>query len=141
MELALFLITLSREKGRARLSDSPAAREYQSAVQCMRRGVCQNLTLPEIARDCHSSVSTLKQLFQRYAGISPKAYYTKLRYDEALRRLKAGHSVAQVSEEMGFSSPNYFSAFIKRQTGLPPARFLRAITTPSEPEDLDHANH
>ena len=134
--LALFLIELSRVESHTQLSEAPTAREYQSVVHVMRRGVCQNLTLTEVAERCHISVSYIKVLFQRYAGISPKAYYAKMRYDEAMRRLKGGQSIAAVSEAMNFSSPNYFSVFIKREAGLPLAKYLKQAQSPSDSHEM-----
>ena len=123
--LTLFLLKLSMETGRAQLSETPSAKVYQKVVGAMREGVCQNLTLEEIGEQCHVSVSTIKHLFGQYAGVSPKNYYAKMRFDEAVRLLKEGVPIPEVADRMNFSSPNYFSVFIKRQSGLPPARFLR----------------
>ncbi|MBQ6823860.1 MAG: helix-turn-helix domain-containing protein [Clostridia bacterium] len=125
MELSAFLIRLSTEEGRAQLSQAPSAQVYRLAVQTMQARLSENCTLQELADTCHVSVSYLKLLFRRYAGISPKAYYSKMRYDEALRLLQEGFSVAETAERLNFSSPNYFSAFIKRYTGQPPARYIK----------------
>lgn len=126
MELSAFLIRLSMEEGRAQLSQAPSAKVYRLAVQTMRERLAENCTLPELAEACHISVSYLKLLFQRYAGISPKNYYSKMRYDEAVRLLKEGYPVAEVAERLNFSSPNYFSAFIKRYAGQSPARLAKS---------------
>lgn len=125
MELSAFLIRLSMEEGTARYSQAPAAILYRRAVQTMREHLCENATLDSLAGECHISVSYLKKLFQRYAGISPKSYYSKMRFNEAIRLLEKGLAVAEVSEQLGFSSPNYFSAFMKRYTGQPPARYIK----------------
>lgn len=125
MELSAFLIRLSMEEGRARLSQAVSAKVFRQAVKAMQKRLYQNCTLTELAADCHVSVSYLKVLFERYAGISPKSYYGKLRYDESVRLLRENRSVAEVAELMNFSSPNYFSAYFKRYAGKPPARWCR----------------
>lgn len=128
MELSAFLIRLSMEEGRARLSRAASAKVFRQVVKTMQARLYQNCTLSELAEACHISVSYLKLLFERYAGISPKSYYGKLRFEESLRLLREGRSVAEVAELMNFSSPNYFSAFFKRYAGKPPARCCRETT-------------
>ena len=93
----------------------------------MQQGLYENLTLEQIATACHISTSYLKVLFARYAGISPKAYYLKMRYNEALNLLKKGLSATEVATKMNFSSPSYFSAFMKRYAGLPPAKYVKTL--------------
>ena len=94
----------------------------------MGEALQENLTISQIAARNAVSVTTVKELFQKYAGISPKAYYSEMRGNEALRLLKAGKDIAEVAELMNFSSPNYFSAFFKRYAGKPPARWCRENT-------------
>lgn len=46
---------------------------------------------------------------------------------EAKRMLMvASNSVAQISEELGFSDPSYFNRFFKKNTGVTPLHFLNA---------------
>ena len=45
---------------------------------------------------------------------------------EARRRLREeGRSVAEVADELGFSSASYFSTRFKRAAGMSPREFLR----------------
>ena len=54
------------------------------------------------------------------------AYYEQLRMSEARRRLREeGRSVAEVADELGFSSASYFSTRFKRAAGMSPREFLR----------------
>ncbi|MBQ9859833.1 MAG: helix-turn-helix transcriptional regulator [Clostridia bacterium] len=127
-ELASFLFRLAlKGKPASNYSHELTAKEYRRAVNAMQQGLYDNLTLAQIAATCHISISYLKVLFARYAGISPKAYYSKMRYNEALNLLKKGLSAAEVAARMNFSSPNYFSVFMKRYAGLPPAKFVKRL--------------
>ncbi|MBR4073506.1 MAG: helix-turn-helix transcriptional regulator [Clostridia bacterium] len=127
LQLSSFLIRLSLEQeGDIHISKQPGAVEYRKVVNAMQSGLYDNLTLEDIASKCHLSVSYIKVLFARYAGVSPKSYYIKMRYDEAVLLLKSGASINEVSEKMNFSSPNYFSVFIKKQSGLPPAKLMKS---------------
>ncbi len=114
------------------LSVRSSAQIYHSAIQTMQNGLYDGLTLDQIADRCHISTSYLKTLFSQYAGVSPKRYYSEMRFHEAVRLMKTGALISEVSEKMGFSSPNYFSVFIKKWTGQSPAVFLHRIRKNSD---------
>lgn len=128
MQLSLFLLQLSMEERDRTLEpqhSSKQALEYQRVVKAMQSGLYKNLSLTELSAECGISVSYIKRLFMRYAGISPKSYYIQMRVREALRLLRNGHTAEETSELMNFSSPNYFSIFMKKHLGLPPAEYIR----------------
>ena len=77
------------------------------------------------ARENNVSVSYLKYLFSKYAGVSPKKYYTALRIRRAEELLREGYSVNDIVSLMNFSSPAYFSMFFKRETGKSPTEYTR----------------
>lgn len=127
LELTAFFFRLaSGHEASRQLSPSRPAREYQKLVLAMSSGVRKNYALQDFALQCNVSISYMKDLFARYAGVSPKAYYSKLRCEEAVRLLEGGMTVQETAEEMGFSSASYFSAFFKKHLGVPPARFIRS---------------
>ena len=68
----------------------------------------------------------MSSCFARYAGISPKAYYSKLRCEEAVRLLESGLAVQEIAEMMQFSSASYFSEFFKKHMGVTPGKFIRS---------------
>ena len=124
--MASFLLRLNRRyRSELSLMKTGSAIEYTRLVETMNKAIYENLSLEELAAARHISISYIKQLFKRYAGISPKAYYARLRCTEAIRQLQAGSSVTEVSDALHFSSPSYFSAFFKKMTGQPPARYVR----------------
>ena len=124
--LSAFLVQLGTKTAQHHPDSSPAATAYRAVVSAMTAGVCENKTLAAFARECGVSVSYIKQLFRQYAGISPKAYYTALRIRRAAGLLDSGIPIAEVAEQMSFSSANYLSAFFKKQTGHTPSEYRRA---------------
>ena len=120
---SLFLRVARKEPRQDRESRSRAAWEYHRAVAAMKAAVHENLTLDALCTRTAISHSTLKQLFRTYAGIGPAAYYSRLRGLEALRQLEAGRPIRQISEDLGYSSPNYFCACFKKQFGTPPGQW------------------
>ncbi len=128
LSLSLFLLQLSmeeRERDIHTQKTSKQALEYQRVVKAMQSGLYKNLSLTELASECEISISYVKRLFMRYADMSPKSYYIQMRVREALRLLRNGHTAEETSEIMNFSSPNYFSIFMKKHLGLPPAEYIR----------------
>ncbi len=122
--LTLFLLHLG--KGREQTEDGTApVRAYRTLVRLMNEEVEANLSLEEIAARSFLSISYVKALFHRYAGIGPRAYYNALRLQASRRLLDGGLSVAEVSERMHFSSPNNFIRFFKSKTGATPLRYKR----------------
>lgn len=123
--LSSFLVHLSSSIANRRLTDSPAAGEYRKIVAGMTENVCQNITLADLAAAQNISISYIKLLFKKYAGISPKIYYTNLRVQHAAKLLHENHTVAEIADMMNFSSPNYFSVFFKKHTGVLPSEYKK----------------
>jgi len=127
LQLSSFLCRVALDhENTEKLSSSRPAQEYHKLVLEMTRSVYENCTLQDFSLRCNISVSYIKDLFLRYAGISPKAYYSRLRCEEAIRLLESGMTVQEVSEKMHFSSPSYFSEFFSRLKGMPPARYIKS---------------
>lgn len=124
--LTNFLVTLCRAShGNRQMIKSGSAREYRRLVKSMNTHIHDNFTLEQFANENAVSISYIKVLFYRYAGISPKAYYSKLRCVEAIRLLESGRTASEVADLLNFSSPNYFSVFLKKMTGSSPARYKK----------------
>ena len=126
LEFATFLLRLSASRKSIRKpSQSRQAQYYHLLVSTMRECVYENITLEELSHRCHIHTSHIKRLFQRYAGMSPKTYYIKMRAGEALNLPQSGLSVREASDRMNFSSPNYFSLFMKQQLGMSVLKYLK----------------
>ena len=64
---------------------------------------------------------------KRATGISPQTYLHRALIREAMAQLaNGGASVAQISFQLGFADPAYFSRFFKRQVGQNPGAFRKA---------------
>ena len=125
-ELGLFIVKICREGSLSnKLSEDSCANTYRKLIETMNKEVYTNLSLSDIAAKEHISVSYVKALFYRYAGISAKSYYISLRTYEASKLLMAGIPVREIAEMMNFSSPNYFSLFFKKYMGLTPNEYRK----------------
>ena len=97
---------------------------YNRSIMYMQDNICGHISLPELARECNISVSTLKNVFSKYSGYGVHKYFVKLKINRAIELLKQGKSVAQISEELKYNNPNYFSFAFKRETGYSPREYL-----------------
>lgn len=108
------------------VSKTASAMTYKTLVRLMNKEVLSGMSLEDFAKASFVSVSYIKLVFKKYAGISPKTYYNQLRIAEAKKLLSKGQSVLQVSEKMNFSSPNHFIRFFKRHTLVTPNAFKKS---------------
>lgn len=102
---------------------TPETGLFGEAVKYMLKNVHQNLNVEDIARACGVSVAGLKRLFAKYGGMGVHKYFLNLKLNAALNLLQGGHTVAEVTELLNFSSQSYFSAAFKRETGKSPSEF------------------
>ena len=95
---------------------------FKRALEIMNTRVAENLLVDELAAELNISVSSLKRLFDKYAGMSVHKYFLTLKIKTATLMLKGGMAVNEVSDALGFSSQGYFSATYKRETGNNPSQ-------------------
>ena len=86
----------------------------------------QKVTLAELATHTGLSRFELIRRFREQSGVTPHAYQTNLRVDEARRRLAAGHPPAAVAADCGFADQPHLSRVFKRSVGVSPGRYARA---------------
>jgi len=102
-------------------STSPEAETFKKAVNFMNINISKNLSVAQIAKYCHTSVTRLKQIFFDYVKLSVHKYFLSIKISTATKLLEEGKSVTDVSELLGFSSQSYFSFVYKRETGKNPS--------------------
>ncbi|MBP3362161.1 MAG: helix-turn-helix transcriptional regulator [Clostridia bacterium] len=102
------------------VSDLPDTVIFEAAVAFMSKNISENLLVPEIAAQCGVSLTSLKNIFGRFAGMSVHKYFIKQKIGIAMRLLRQGVSVTETAEKLGFSSQSYFTSVCKRETGLCP---------------------
>jgi AraC-like DNA-binding protein/quercetin dioxygenase-like cupin family protein len=90
----------------------------------------EKLTLGQIAKEANISEREAMRCFQRCVKMSPFAYLTERRVQEAADRLKrTDESVMTVGEICGFSSGSYFGKVFKERMGCSPNAFRKRIYT------------
>ena len=116
---------------RARYDGDIAAR-VSSMLQEQLYG---QLTLSDITATLGYGKTYLSNVFKRVYGQSIMEYYMQLKIDEAKYLLRDGSmSVSQISDHLGFSSPQYFSKRFSKLVKMSPRQYALSVreewTTP-----------
>jgi len=109
---------------------SRAGRRVRDAMDIIEGGPHLPLTISTLARQCHVSVRTLQEGFQRHLGMSPMAHVRVVRLRRAHRDLRSAdpfHStVSAIAHCWGFTHLGRFAAAHKTMYGQTPLQALRA---------------
>ena len=80
----------------------------------------------EMAALCHISPGYFSRLFVKETGMSFTQYVARLKIDRAKQMLEhSDRPTAQISDELGFSSPSYFTKVFKRLEGITPILYRK----------------
>jgi AraC-like DNA-binding protein len=127
VELAkeIYFLLRDRERGAERAS---IQRELSEPVRRAVAHIEQHLfgwtAVAELSRVSGASESSLLRAFRREVGESPAAYWRARKLEEALHLLSSGsHSVAEVSERVGYENAAAFGEAFRRRFGRPPSTF------------------
>ena len=92
--------------------------------QQIERGLNSPLSVSDLADQCGLSEKHFSVQFKKSTGFAPHQYITAKRIEEAKRLLtETSLPIAAVALAVGFSSPGYFSAAFKRETGINPVEY------------------
>lgn len=106
------------------------------ALTAMFREPSHPWTLPELARLCHMSRSTIARQFQEKLGRSANDLLTDIRMTLAAAELKkSSASTGAVSEAVGYQSEAAFQRAFKQRMGMTPARWRRTAQSPDPASD------
>ncbi|MBP5273515.1 MAG: AraC family transcriptional regulator [Abditibacteriota bacterium] len=104
---------------------SQDAQIFSEMVGYMEQNITRQIRLGELERVAGHCATSVRNIFHRFAGMSPTDYFSALRASYAVSLLEKGMSVTDVSYEMSFSSPGYFSNFFKKRTGVSPMEYKK----------------
>ncbi len=126
---------IRQESAQGRHPDLEAAAQSYLAGRVeayIRANVDKPLSVQQIAAHFHYSRARLGSLYKRASGQTVGQTITQTKLDRAKELLAAGEkSVTEISEELGFSSAQYFSRKFSKEAGCPPSQYAgNLLNTP-----------
>jgi AraC family transcriptional regulator len=93
----------------------------------MRENLDAPLSLTAMAAEAAISRFHLLRMFKQAYGETPFKRLTRLRMEEAQRRLRQGHeSVTEIAFACGYENPAHFASAFRRSVGVAPSSYRRA---------------
>lgn len=120
---SLFLHLIASPVRRPDSEAFPDSKLYKKMVKIMEQNVHSSLSITQLADLCSVSPATAKNCFTRYAGCGIHKYFLKVKIRAAITLIQQGISIGEVSDQLGFNNPNYFSYVFKRETGRRPSDY------------------
>ena len=113
-----------------KLDDASAAATGQDISAFLTNYVAEHymeeLTLQSLAARLNYSLPYISKRFKEDTGVSFVSYLQSYRVMQGCRLLTSTrHSLAEITEMVGYHDVKFFSALIKRKTGLTPTNFRR----------------
>ncbi len=124
IRLELWLLRISKNDGEGAVRPTlPSALRYAEIVNVLHAHLREQLSAQEIAALCNISLSALKKIFTRYAGMGVSRYFTEMKMRYATEQLQSGMRVGEVAAMLGYFDQNYFSTVFRRVMGAPPGTY------------------
>ena len=122
---ARFHCLLSGWMLRREVADSGAV--YSGEITALlEKGWIHRISVQVLAKEAGMSERSFRDAVHRITGRSPKDYMLKRRMETAMELLQTTtKSVTQVSAELGYDNPFYFSRAFKACYGFPPVQVRR----------------
>ncbi len=102
-----------------------------AATAFLREHMSRRLSLAELARHLHVSVSTLSHRYRAETGESPIATLIRLRIQQARNLMMKGQRLKTIADGLGFSDVYHLSKMFKRVEGRSPRQFMQALQAPA----------
>ncbi|MCC7227066.1 MAG: helix-turn-helix transcriptional regulator [Burkholderiaceae bacterium] len=110
----------------------------RNAIRIMKTDLKRELDIDTLAAQSGLSRAHFFALFQRDTQVTPLVYANVLRFEAAVTMLtKGSDSVADMSEQLGFSAPGHFSRFFRQHLGITPRDYRRVVNLFDPPESSE----
>ena len=100
----------------------------RQVLQLLEESVSERVTLSELSRKLHVSVSQIKQVFREETGKSVIDYAIAMKIDEAKRLIQEGTlNFTQIADRLGYENIYYFSRAFKAKVGMTPTEYALSV--------------
>jgi len=106
---------------------SPLTKPVMDAIYYIEKNYNKKVTLEEVSKKTHFSVSYFSRLFSNQLGMSFTKYVSNVRIGYVKRLLiQTCKSITEIALDTGYCSGDYLSSQFKNKTGMTPMEFRRA---------------
>jgi AraC-like DNA-binding protein len=81
-----------------------------------------------LAKDLAMSKRTLERKFHKETGMTIQAWSLRLRFLKSIELLTAGHSITNISLDLGYSSPSPFIYMFRNISGMSPREYITSLS-------------
>jgi len=107
-------------------SDSTRNFVYMKILRYLNLHYRTEISMKQLARDNHCSVSYLSHMFKTRNGLSVRAYINVLRMRDATAYLtNTDLPISEIAYALGFSDSNYFSTVFRKEMGCSPIAYRK----------------
>ncbi len=85
------------------------------------------MTIEHMSKIHNASPTKIKSLIKKHTGLSLHKYYIDIKLTQAVELFRKGLNISEVSRELGFCDPNYFSFVFKRVNNETPSQYLKKL--------------
>jgi AraC family transcriptional regulator len=101
--------------------------QVRRAQDILRSNLYGSVSIKEVARECHLSVSHFSRAFRRTLGVAPHNWLLVRRVELAKEKLRDGRwSLLDVALACGFADQSHLTRVFTRMVGISPGAWRRA---------------
>ena len=95
----------------------------------LARHICDRVRIDDLCLEFGVSQTVLMEKFHKETNKTVIEYFNELKIGRAMDMIRVGkYRFTEISEELGFSSINYFSKLFKSKTGMTLTEFSRLVS-------------
>lgn len=122
------LFTIRRQMAEDGRNTPLIQKEMERAVHYFHENFPAEINICSYAAGLHMSTCWFIRSFKQYMGVPPQKYLTSIRINKAKELLESTNCpVSEIGSIVGYDNPLYFSRIFKKQTGLSPATYRKAL--------------
>jgi two-component system response regulator YesN len=120
----LYDYLLAEMKENASKKESTHSGVITKAMRYIDQNYSNNISLNDVAESINMSYFYFSRLFKESTGKSFSDYLTEYRIDKSIELMKDENlSIKQISYDIGYNDPNYFSKIFKKLKGITPTDY------------------